>query len=111
VNIAPATKKAPPGPSRAALGFCGRVASNGRARSSLPHDSRPPNGSTGLVIEAFAFRHGLGRVAKLLAGAPDANGDAIIGAATEFDTDILDDQFEIALRGPTTRERTSRPVR
>jgi hypothetical protein len=59
VNIAPATKKAPPGPSRAALGFCGRVASDGRARSSLPHDSRPRNGSLGLVIEAFAFRHGL----------------------------------------------------
>ena len=59
MNIAPPTKKAPPGPSRAALGFCGRVASDGQARSSLPHDPRPRNGSPGLVTEAFAFRHGL----------------------------------------------------
>jgi hypothetical protein len=56
----PGNKKAAPGLSRAALGFCGRVASDGRARSSLPHDSRPRNGSPRLlVIEAFAFRHGL----------------------------------------------------
>jgi hypothetical protein len=68
VNIALATKKPRPDQAEPRGDFAAELLLAAEQGALFRTTRDPRNGSPGLVIEAFAFRHELDRVAKLVAG-------------------------------------------